>query len=276
MENNTTNETRSEIARRLFREGYNCSQAVLCAFCDEINMTFEEALKLSSSFGGGMGRMREVCGAVSSIFMVAGIKYGYTSNNDDERKGKHYALIQQLGKDFKQKHNTLICRELLGLDEDDNPIPSKRIAKYYEERPCEMFVGDAAQIIENLITKQNGGNNMKIAIASDGKFITEHFGHCENFIIYDVENGEIIKRSSVPNPGHKPGFLPKYLKEIGVTVIISGGMGGGAVDLFKENGIQVEIGALGESDAAAKAFIAGTLVASNNVCHEHKNFNEVK
>lgn len=151
MESNHIQENKSDTAKRLFREGYNCSQAVLCTFCDEIGMSFEDALKLSSSFGGGMGRMREVCGAVSSIFMVAGLKYGYTSSNDDKRKAEHYALIQQLAKEFKQRHNTIICSELLGLDENDNPVPSKRTTEYYEQRPCEMFVGDAAEIIENLI-----------------------------------------------------------------------------------------------------------------------------
>lgn len=115
---------------------------------------------------------------------------------------------------------------------------------------------------------------MKIAVASEGKLITEHFGHCENFNLFDEENGVIVKKSSVPNPGHKPGFLPKYLNEIGVNVIISGGMGGGAVDLFGENGIQVIIGATGDAEKAVQAFLDGTLSTNNNVCHEHKHHTE--
>lgn len=139
-------------ARELFRSGYNCAQSVFCAFCEETGMKFEDALKLSSSFGGGMGRLREVCGAVSAMFMIAGILYGYTSPNNDEIKGQHYKRIQDLAEKFKEKYNTIICRELLGLEEkQDSPIPTKRTPEYYESRPCENFIGYAAQIIEELI-----------------------------------------------------------------------------------------------------------------------------
>lgn len=142
-------------ARELFRSGYNCAQSVFCTFCDETGMKFEDALKLSSSFGGGMGRLREVCGAVSAMFMIAGILYGYTSPNNDEIKGQHYTLIQELAEKFKQKYDTIICRELLGLEEkQDSPIPSKRTQEYYENRPCENFIGFAAQIIEEMIEQK--------------------------------------------------------------------------------------------------------------------------
>ncbi|HEX3028307.1 MAG TPA: C-GCAxxG-C-C family protein, partial [Clostridia bacterium] len=86
----------SEKAVKLFKEGYNCSQAVLGAYCEELGMDFETALKLTSSFGGGMGRLREVCGAVSSMFMIAGLKFGYTDPKDGASKEKHYRLIQEL------------------------------------------------------------------------------------------------------------------------------------------------------------------------------------
>lgn len=136
-------------ARELFQSGYNCAQSTFCAFCKDLNMDFETALKLTSSFGGGMGRLREVCGAVSAMFMIAGLKHGYISNCDDEAKAKHYALIQELAHEFKQKHGTIICRELLGLPEgEDNPVPSKRTQTYYKTRPCEDFIADAARIIE--------------------------------------------------------------------------------------------------------------------------------
>lgn len=142
-------------ARELFRSGYNCAQSVFCTFCDETGMKFEDALKLSSSFGGGMGRLREVCGAVSAMFMIAGILYGYTSPNNDEIKGQHYTLIQELAEKFKQEYDTIICRELLGLEEkQDSPIPSKRTQEYYENRPCENFIGFAAQIIEEMIEQK--------------------------------------------------------------------------------------------------------------------------
>ena len=87
---------------------------------------------------------------------------------------------------------------------------------------------------------------MKIAVASDGKDVAGHFGHCEAFAIFDADNGQIVKEERIPNPGHKPGFLPNFLHEKGVTVIISGGMGGGAIDIFNEKKIAVVVGASGE------------------------------
>lgn len=132
-----------------FKEGYNCAQSVFLAFAEECGFDKETALKLSSSFGGGMGRLREVCGAVSSMFAIAGIKKGYISPTDDEAKAKHYELIQHLANEFKKEHDTIICRELLGLPEGaDEPTPSKRTEQYYEERPCELFIQTAARIIE--------------------------------------------------------------------------------------------------------------------------------
>lgn len=141
-------------ARKLFKEGYNCAQSTFCAFCDETGVDFETALKLSSSFGGGMGRLREVCGAVSSMFMIAGLKCGYTSNCDDKAKAEHYKLIQDLAKEFKKKNGTIICRELLDLPEAaDSYVPSVRTEEYYKTRPCENFVADAAEIISRILIK---------------------------------------------------------------------------------------------------------------------------
>lgn len=143
----------SKKAGELFREGYNCAQSVFCAFSDELGFDFETALKLASSFGGGMGRLREVCGAVSAMFMIAGLKYGYTTPNNDEIKGEHYARIQELAARFKEKHGTIICRELLGLDvKQDNPTPSKRTEQYYKDRPCEDIIRDAAEITAEYIS----------------------------------------------------------------------------------------------------------------------------
>lgn len=148
----------SKKAGELFREGYNCAQSVFCAFADDLGLDFETALKLSSSFGGGMGRLREVCGAVSAMFMIAGLKYGYTTPNDDNIKAEHYTRIQTLAEEFKKRNKTIICRELLGLDiQQDSPIPSKRTEQYYKVRPCEELVKEAAYIISNHIalTKQS-------------------------------------------------------------------------------------------------------------------------
>ena len=139
----------SEKAAKNFREGYNCAQSVLLAFANQVGLKEDEALKLASSFGGGMGRLREVCGAVSAMFMIAGILKGYTEPNNDIVKANHYKLIQDLAAEFKLKHGTIICRELLGLDGTEfSPIPSARTDEYYKERPCEEFIKCAAEIVE--------------------------------------------------------------------------------------------------------------------------------
>lgn len=150
MDKNMTNKTDySKIAESYFEQGYNCAQSVLLTFAENINMDKETVLKLSSSFGGGMGRLREVCGAVSAMFMIAGILKGYTTPNDDLIKQKHYELIQELANIFKKQHGTIICRELLGEAGKDNSFkPSKRTETYYKERPCKHFIGFCAKIIQ--------------------------------------------------------------------------------------------------------------------------------
>ena len=138
----------SQKAVEYFESGYNCAQSVFLAYAQDFGIEKEMALKLSSSFGGGMGRLREVCGAVTSMFAIAGLKKGYTSNNDDEAKAKHYELIQKLAEEFKKEHSTIICRELLDLNEKiSSPIPSKRTEEYYQERPCAKFIKTACEII---------------------------------------------------------------------------------------------------------------------------------
>ncbi len=115
---------------------------------------------------------------------------------------------------------------------------------------------------------------MKIAVASEGKLVTGHFGHCENFNIYDAEYDQIVNRQSVPNPGHRPGFLPNFLHDLGVDVIISGGMGGGAIEIFNEKGIVVVTGASGDAEAAASDYLNGKLVSSDTVCQQHQHHDE--
>lgn len=139
----------SEKAARLFAEGYNCCQAVLVAFAKDCGMDEDVAAKLSSSFGGGMGRMREVCGAVSGMFMVAGLLAGYGNSDGKERKDEHYKLIQTLAEEFKAVHKSIICRELLGnLGDSTAPVSSPRTAEYYKVRPCVGFVITAAEILD--------------------------------------------------------------------------------------------------------------------------------
>lgn len=140
----------AQKACKNFEEGYNCAQSVLLAFSDVVGLDEDTILRLSSSFGGGMGRLREVCGAVSSMFMIAGVLKGYTSPDNDEVKGEHYQLIQELAKEFQTRCGSIICRDLLGLPEGpDSPVPSKRTEEYYQERPCENCIKVAAEIIES-------------------------------------------------------------------------------------------------------------------------------
>ena len=147
--------TKEQLAREYFTSGYNCAQSVFLAYAQDYGFDKNTALKLSSSFGGGMGRLREVCGAVSSMLMIAGLESGYTENNNDEIKAEHYKLVQNLAHEFKAQNGSIICRELLGLDGEDNPIPSKRTAQYYHDRPCEEFVARACKILDKYLeTKQ--------------------------------------------------------------------------------------------------------------------------
>lgn len=148
-------------AKELFLQGYNCSQAVLGAFAEELALPLDVALKLSSSFGGGMGRLREVCGAVSGMFMVAGLKYGYNDVSDHKAKADHYALIQSLAKSFSDENGSIICRELLGLSTKgaDSPTPSERTQSYYKKRPCAELVAQAAGIIAQTIIEKESTND---------------------------------------------------------------------------------------------------------------------
>ena len=142
----------SEKAKELFNSGYNCAQAVFLTFAEELGVDFKTASAISAPFGGGMGRMREVCGAVSGMFMVAGVLYGYDDPKDYEAKKEHYERIQLLAKEFESLNGSIVCRQLLGLREGkDVPAPEKRSDEYYEKRPCAELVGIAAAIMEQYI-----------------------------------------------------------------------------------------------------------------------------
>ena len=140
-------------AHDLFNGGYNCAQAVFAAFADEMNLSEKEALRIASPFGGGMGRLREVCGAVSGMFMVLGYLYGYDDAKDDAVKKELYSYVQSLADKFKDEYKTIICRELLGVDgaAKPNPEPTPRSETFYKERPCLGFVVSAAGILADFI-----------------------------------------------------------------------------------------------------------------------------
>jgi C_GCAxxG_C_C family probable redox protein len=146
--------TKAEKAKEFFNQGFNCSQSVALAFAAELNLPQEVILKLSASFGGGMGGLREVCGAVSGMFIVAGFLYGYDDPGAREGKAAHYARIQELAKAFEEKNGSIVCRELLGLSvKREEPTPKERTAEYYKKRPCKELVGDAAEILEKYIAE---------------------------------------------------------------------------------------------------------------------------
>lgn len=148
--------TKGELAKQYFSEGYNCSQAVLLAFAEDLGIDKKTAVMISSGFGGGMGRMREVCGAVSGMFMVIGLKYGYDDPKNFEVKKELYKKIQELAEEFKKENGSIICRELLGLSEKEKstPTPEKRTAEYYKKRPCGELVKFAADLVDELLKKQ--------------------------------------------------------------------------------------------------------------------------
>ena len=137
-------------AAQLFLSGCNCSQAVVVAFCDVTGMKPQYAARLSSSFGGGMGRMREVCGAVSGMLLVAGLLYGYGTPGDEESKKAHYHLVQALAGKFREREQSIVCREILKNPPSD-PNPTPRNEEFYKKRPCARLVALAAQILDDYI-----------------------------------------------------------------------------------------------------------------------------
>ena len=157
-------EERVKKAKRLFKEGgYNCCQAVVLAYNDVFGLSDETAAALSSGFGGGMGRMREVCGSVSGMVLLAGLLKPATDPSDKVARTGNYALVQEVAGEFKNINGSIICRDLLGLggtvptsapantadihDIPESPVPSDRTPEYYKKRPCEELVGISARII---------------------------------------------------------------------------------------------------------------------------------
>ena len=143
---------RAIMARDNFLKGYNCSQAVVLAFSDLTGIDENSLLKLSSSFGGGMGRMREVCGTLCGAFIVLGLLYGYDDPKAFDEKNTHYKRVQQIAKEFEKEHGSIICRELLGaMGRDSTPVSEKRTEEYYKKRPCPDFCYFTAKALEKYI-----------------------------------------------------------------------------------------------------------------------------
>lgn len=140
----------AEKAKKIFEEGYNCSQAVFSAFSDIMNIDEETAKRISTGLGGGVGRMREVCGAVSGAAMVLGFVYG--GENGEDKKSA-YEKVQEFAEVFKKDEGSIICREILGLDKKkrESATPDERTAEYYRVRPCAEKVYEAARIVEEML-----------------------------------------------------------------------------------------------------------------------------
>ena len=150
----------AEIAKQLFRKGYNCAQAVFCAFSDVTGYDTDTSARMASSFGGGLGRLRETCGAVSAAALVLGIAKGYDDPCDQEAKKQHYALVREFVEKFREKNESIICRELLalaGLDPESGGEPEQRSEEYYHKRPCPHLVYDAASILDEILQTGNTG-----------------------------------------------------------------------------------------------------------------------
>ena len=138
------NEQRIELAKSLFKQGYNCAQAVTAAYADLYGFTQEQALRMSASFGGGIGRMRETCGAACGMFILAGLKTGTIDPTDREGKAANYSLVQELAEKFRQENGALRCADLLGLSKQ--VAPDGAVVQRKPKRPCWMMVESAARI----------------------------------------------------------------------------------------------------------------------------------
>ncbi|MGE4284890.1 MAG: P-loop NTPase, partial [Clostridia bacterium] len=194
------------------------------------------------------------------IGLVENMAYFKCPDCDKEHKIFGDSHIEQIA----DKYNIKVLAKI--------PINPK-IAAACDKGMIELFDGDWLDNIAEILEK-DGGKKMKIAVASEKEMVTEHFGHCEGFNIFEVENNQIVKSESIPNPGHKPGFLPNFLNDMGVNVIISGGMGGGAVEIFNEKGIEVITGAKGNAKDATQSYLKGALESTGSVCHDHQHHDE--
>lgn len=180
--------------------------------------------------------------------------------------GKNYNIFGDSHiEEIADKHNLKVLAKL--------PIDPK-ISAACDKGMIELYDGNLFNPVAKILEQMEEKEMIKIAVASENEMVTEHFGHCANFNIFEAENNQIVKRQSIPNPGHKPGFLPNYLNDMGVNVIISGGMGGGAIDIFNEKGIDVIVGASGNAETVAEAYLQGSLKSTGSVCHEHQNHDE--
>lgn len=148
--------THEELALRYFTDGANCAQAVVMAYHDELGIDEKTAARLASSFGGGIGKLREVCGAVSGMMMVYGLLQGYDDLKDPDVKKAHYTNVQALANRFREENGSIICRELLSLKKNENsdPTPTPRASSAFHVRPCFGFVATAARLLDEKLKEE--------------------------------------------------------------------------------------------------------------------------
>lgn len=146
---------KKERARELFLQGYNCSQSVFCPFAEDYGLDMKTALKVSASFGGGIGRMRETCGALCGAAMVLGMEKGQTEPGDNQQKQMNYKAVQDMAARFKEMNGSTKCSELLNLRKNSPivSVPDERTAEYYKTRPCLRMVESAVGILEDLLAE---------------------------------------------------------------------------------------------------------------------------
>ena len=146
---------RTEKAEALFKAGCNCSQAVVLAFHDLFGLDAKTAMKISCGYGGGLGRLRETCGAVSGMALLAGLKHGSERPEDSVAKKKPYEMVQAMAGAVCEKHGSIVGRQLLNLEKpekpENDPTPSARTPAYYQKRPCSAYVADAAGLVERFL-----------------------------------------------------------------------------------------------------------------------------
>ena len=187
----------AKLAEEHFLSGCNCAQAVLYAFSDLTGLDRDTSLKLACSFGGGFGRMREVCGAFSGACMAAGLLWGYSDTETKSLKADHYALIQQMAAEFKKQNGSIICRELLeGVESSTASTPSDRTAEYYKKRPCSKISAAAAGIIDSILAERGfeppmGTHIFPLDASPEHRFVVIFVRHNGRWIYVRAKDREV-------------------------------------------------------------------------------------
>lgn len=195
------------------------------------------------------------------IGLIENMAYFKCPDNDKDYQIFGESHIEEVA----EKYNLKVLAKL--------PIDPK-ISETCDQGMIEFYEGVWLDGVAEILDRMEKREMLKIAVASENGMVTEHFGHCENFMIFDTEKNQIIKSEIISNPGHKPGYLPIFLNDKGVEVIISGGMGSGAIDIFNEKGIEVIVGAKGDAKEAVEEYLQGMLKSTGSVCQEHQHHDE--